>query len=815
MLSILRGRPYARHRCGRFRRLILEPLEGRALLSLASVVEPGGLLRIRADADDPVVIGSVNGFVTINGADPDSGPSSSAMLTTIDASGTANGGPDANTFDFRAVVPASFPALTRISIDGGRGRDQLIGPDQPTTWVVTSSDAGLLIGPTPMFDFASVEDLVGGRDDDTFVIVDGAGLTGSIDGGSGLDTLDFGDVSGGVVVVLAESDSDGFRGSATGLDSGFAHVERLIGGSGSDTLTGEDVASTWTLASESLYDDGSHSLGLSNFESLHGGSGADTFDLVGDDLSSVTADLDGGGGEDHFRFNGAAVLTGQIVGGDGLDTLDYGSFGSTVSVLLTGSNPSGYSGTEALSFSGGFAGIDALIGSPSDRGDDDLAGADEPAAWSLDRVGSYRIGHGVALAIAGFESLRGGAATDHFEVAADASSGTPHLLAGGPPDSAPGDILSFDARGGPVTQTPGSLTAPGFGTLTYTGIESVEILNPAAPIPVADLVISQVHTPDPATTGLDLTLTLTVRNLGPSAATKVVVANHLPVGATVIAPGSFRVVDGVLTSNLGTIASGASVSVVLVLRFSQPGRFVNLAQVQSQETDPRPASNATSAILNVHAPSPPPTEPVTPGEPPTPPPPPPDNSTPSSPPYQDVTPPIVVALVRLGYHRQPTRLVVSFSEPMDPAQAVDLHNVRLVSPGPDGRFGTRDDRRVRLIAARYDPDGGAVVLRPVRRLPRWIRFQLTINRPGIAGMADAAGNLLDGDRDGRPGGTFAARFGREPAPRFLNHSDVLMTADQGGLRTKKSHPSLILRPPSPALPFRRAQHRGTDQDARF
>jgi uncharacterized repeat protein (TIGR01451 family) len=337
-----------------------------------------------------------------------------------------------------------------------------------------------------------------------------------------------------------------------------------------------------------------------------------------------------------------------------------------------------------------------------------------------------------------------------------------------------------------VTQTPGRLTAPGFGTLTYTEIESVEIRNPAAPIPVADLVISQVHTPDPATTGLDLTLTLTVRNLGPSAATEVVVANHLPAGAAVIAPGSFRVVDGVLTSNLGTIASGASVSVVLVLRFPQPGLFVNLAQVQGQEPDPDPASDETAATLIVRVASTPPTEPVTPGEPT--PPPPPDNLTPPSPPYHDVTPPIVVALVRLGYHRQPTRLVISFSEPMDPARAVDLRNDRLVSPGPDGRFGTRDDRHVRLIAARYDPARRAVLLRPARRLPRWIRFQLTIDGPGTLGMADAAGNLLDGDRDGRPGGTFVARFGREPAPRFLNHSDALITADQGRLRMKKNRP---------------------------
>ena len=76
----------------------------------------------------------------------------------------------------------------------------------------------------------------------------------------------------------------------------------------------------------------------------------------------------------------------------------------------------------------------------------------------------------------------------------------------------------------------------------------------------------------------------------------------------------------------------------------------------------------------------------------------------------------VVSLQRFGFHAQPTRLVLGFSEETDASRAIDPTNYRLVAPGRDRRFGTRDDVRINLQSVRYDTASRAVTLFPTRRL---------------------------------------------------------------------------------------------------
>src|SRR5205814_579974 len=98
----------------------------------------------------------------------------------------------------------------------------------------------------------------------------------------------------------------------------------------------------------------------------------------------------------------------------------------------------------------------------------------------------------------------------------------------------------------------------------------------------------------------------------------------------------------------------------------------------------------------------------------------------------------------------PTRLVLSFSEDLNPARAANPASYRLVDPGRDGRFGTRDDRTIRLLGSTYDPATRSVTLRPSRLLPLRDRFLLSIVNVASSGLVDRAGNALDGDGDGRP-----------------------------------------------------------------
>src|SRR5690606_18504107 len=115
-----------------------------------------------------------------------------------------------------------------------------------------------------------------------------------------------------------------------------------------------------------------------------------------------------------------------------------------------------------------------------------------------------------------------------------------------------------------------------------------------------------------------------------------------------------------------------------------------------------------------------------------------------------------------GVHAQPTRLVLSFDEPLDPARAQDPANYRLVDPR---------NRPVHIDAAIYDPATRTVTLHPRQRLGLNLRYVLAVNGANSTGLADAAGNLLDGDGDNRPGGNFATAVDRRnlalpgPAPR--------------------------------------------------
>lgn len=129
---------------------------------------------------------------------------------------------------------------------------------------------------------------------------------------------------------------------------------------------------------------------------------------------------------------------------------------------------------------------------------------------------------------------------------------------------------------------------------------------------------------------------------------------------------------------------------------------------------------------------------------------------------QVVVPPTVANLARFGYHALPTSLVLTFSTAMDAARASDLGNYRLVTPGRDRRFGTRDDVIVRLASAAYDPATYSVRLAPAaRRLPLFQRYQLTVNGQPTRGLTDRAGTYLAGNGSGQTGTDYVRRFGPE------------------------------------------------------
>src|SRR5262249_31276993 len=116
--------------------------------------------------------------------------------------------------------------------------------------------------------------------------------------------------------------------------------------------------------------------------------------------------------------------------------------------------------------------------------------------------------------------------------------------------------------------------------------------------PQADVAVSQTASPSPVVTGSQLTYTLTVTNNGPQAAQGVALTDPLPSGTSFVSAsrsdnlGTITTPKGngsTVTWNIGTLTSGQSVTLTLVVKVSaKAGTTIsNTASVSSTSpTDP-------------------------------------------------------------------------------------------------------------------------------------------------------------------------------------------------------------------------------------
>jgi hypothetical protein len=117
---------------------------------------------------------------------------------------------------------------------GSTGSDTVVGPDATVAWRISGLGAGTLKS-TATSTFRSVENLIGGSGDDTFKFVGpGGSVAGRIDGGAGVNTLDYSSIGSGVRVNL-------FAGSATRA-GGVANIANVNGSLGNDILVGDAQA---------------------------------------------------------------------------------------------------------------------------------------------------------------------------------------------------------------------------------------------------------------------------------------------------------------------------------------------------------------------------------------------------------------------------------------------------------------------------------------------------------------------------------------------------------------------------------------------
>ena len=398
--------------------------------------------------------------------------------------GFINGGGDVDTIDYTTYSNAVHVQLAGLgSLDGFQGyelngsilgtggggtgfdnindlvgsanSDTLEGPNLNNYWGITANDEGFIIAernnltigrptlpgdavatpPEERLDFTDFQNLIGGTQDDRFDLSDGFGLTGTLDGDTGNDSLDYRDYSTGVTVDL-------FAGTATNIGGGLLagtgggdddnSIENVFGGDGNDNITG----------------DNDHNI-------LGDGLGSDNLDGGGYLVGS------GNGGNDVFLMEpGAGGSADVITDIHGNDTIDF-RFAS-----------------QGIVFD-----VD-IINTPQDVFGGNTVELRQLQPEQPDTNPSF------------MENVVGSEFDDYIFI--DPLSQDGNFPIDGPPvlRSADGlggfDILDFDAKGQAVIDTGYSLTADGVGTVQYLNFEEVTPFedNPATIVDNGDLGFS-------------------------------------------------------------------------------------------------------------------------------------------------------------------------------------------------------------------------------------------------------------------------------------------------------------------------------------
>ena len=91
--------------------------------------------------------------------------------------------------------------------------------------------------------------------------------------------------------------------------------------------------------------------------------------------------------------------------------------------------------------------------------------------------------------------------------------------------------------------------------------------------------------------------------------------------------------------------------------------------------------------------------------------------------------PTVVSLVRYGIHHQQTQLQLTFNGYVDPVQANNPYNYRVIVPNRQGSFTGPGVTYVAIANATFDPASNSVTLLPARRLNVHYQFQLQVKLP--------------------------------------------------------------------------------------
>jgi uncharacterized repeat protein (TIGR01451 family) len=245
-----------------------------------------------------------------------------------------------------------------------------------------------------------------------------------------------------------------------------------------------------------------------------------------------------------------------------------------------------------------------------------------------------------------------------------------------------------------------------------------------------DLVVTLTG-PAAVAVGSQASFTLVVANFGPNDATNVAVIYALPSNTVFVATASSpgltlsQAAGGSVGIVLPAIAANGSATFTITISPTVAAQGPTLTSVAAAAADQTTFNQATT--------------------------------------FDSVTStllfaPVVVGLARFGAAPSAAFLTVTFDQNMNLASVQNTANYRIVLPGRDGRFNTRDDVRVPITSATYNPSTKTVVLALGRRFGVYTKAQLTVLGQS-GGVADEQGVLLAGNGSGLPGYNYVTTFG--------------------------------------------------------
>lgn len=379
-------------------------------------------------------------------------------------------------------------------ITGLDGADVLLGGDGRDTLYGMAGDDTLDGG-------TGADRLYGGAGDDILHPDSGGIANDYVDGGDGIDTLDYSTApvtTRGVTVNLALTGQQDTKGA--GKDT-ILNVENVTGTFLADTLTGNalnNVLSGFNGSDTLSGQDGHDQLfGGAGNDRLLGGLGNDMIVADNDGIGNDT--IDGGAGIDTLDYNRSAATSGvtvnlnlttaQSTGGAGTDTIlnieqvSGTRFGDTITGNAADNWINGNQGSDTLS---GAAGNDMLFAGSADygsinvldggTGDDKLTGG-SGADTLIGGDGADRLKGDL-----GTDTLTGGAGADLFYFVA--GTGTNDSMPSAPDaitdfNGLDDDIVVNVGQAGPVTFLgSGAFTgtgAPEWRVTEANGVQTVEI----------------------------------------------------------------------------------------------------------------------------------------------------------------------------------------------------------------------------------------------------------------------------------------------------------------------------------------------------